>query len=169
MWNSGVAGRRCAAAGTPGGEQQAALALGEGGELGDHRQAEAVGVGGVDAADQCIDETLVDLVAEPHPDQRADRVRWVAGPWQQRFDGGAQLAGHAQQAARRQGGEVAGHAEQQAVGDAVQAAVPDEGARRRWRRELGAEADPLGQGGALGNPGEEGVGALVDGRAPGER
>ena len=34
--------------------------------------------------------------------------------------------------------------------------------------ELGAEADPLGQGGALGQR-EKGVGALVDGRAPGER
>ena len=35
---------------------------------------EAVGVGGVDAADERVDEALVDLVAEAGPHERADRV-----------------------------------------------------------------------------------------------
>ena len=41
------------------------MTVGQRGELGNHGQAEAVGVGAVDAADQRIDEPLVDLVAEP--------------------------------------------------------------------------------------------------------
>ena len=63
---------------TPGAQQQAAPAAGEGGQLRDHRQAEAVGVGGVDASDESVDEALVDLVAEPATNEGADRVGWIA-------------------------------------------------------------------------------------------
>ena len=95
----------------------------------------------------------------------ADRVAWVA-PSVAAAVRRRRAACRAALSSRlvASGDEVAGHAEQQPVGDAVETAVPDEGARRRRRRELAAEADPSGQGGAVGNPRQEGVGALVDGR-----
>ena len=62
--------RRC----RPRGEQDAAVAAGQGGQLRHLGEAEAVGVGRIDAAHERIDEALVDLVAEPGPDELADRV-----------------------------------------------------------------------------------------------
>ena len=78
--------RRNGAPSASSGEQQAALAGREGRQLGHHGEAEAVGVGGVDAADEGVDEALVDLVAEAGADQRADRITVRTGGRQQRLD-----------------------------------------------------------------------------------
>ena len=125
---------------TPGAEQQAAPAAGEGGQLRHHRQAEAVGVGGVDAADEGVDEALVDLVAEPATHEGADRVGGIAAR-EERLGGGAQLAADRQQAARRQAQEVGGHAEQQALGDRVETVEPDGGGGVRRRGQCAGEPD----------------------------
>ena len=152
----------------PSAEQQAASASGEGGQLRDHRQAEAVGIGGVDAADEGVDEALVDLVAEPVTDEGADRVGGVAAR-QQRFGGGAQLAADGQQAARRQAQEVGGHAQEQALGDRVQTPEPDGRGGGGRRGQLAGEPDLGGEGGGVGHARQERVGALVDGGHAGER
>ena len=55
-------------------EEHAAVPRGELGDLRHGGEAEPVGVGGVDAADERIDEPLVHLVAEPGAHERADRV-----------------------------------------------------------------------------------------------
>ena len=152
----------------PGGEQQAALPVAEGSELGDHRQAEVVGVGGVDAAHQGVDEALVDLVAEPATDQPPDRVAGVGAGRQQWLDCRPQLAADADQPAPRQRADASRHPQHHSVGQVVETVVPHEGARRCRGSELFAETDPLGEGGAVGDSGEEGIGALVDCRATGE-
>ena len=83
-------------------EQQAAV-LGEGvGDLRGHRpQAQVVGVAGVDAADQRVDQAVEHLVAEAGPDGQAEGVALVAGrvpAGQQGLDRGPGLAPPRQQA-----------------------------------------------------------------------
>ena len=50
------------------------MAGGEGLELGNFGEAELVGVGGVDAADESVDETLVYLCPEPSANVLANGV-----------------------------------------------------------------------------------------------
>ena len=57
-----------------GAEEQAAVRPRQRVELWDLGQAETVGVGGVDAADERVDEAFMNLVAETGPDELADRV-----------------------------------------------------------------------------------------------
>ena len=169
-WNTGPAAGGASAPQPPGAEQQAAPAAGEGGQLGHHRQAEAVGVGGVDAADEGVDEALVDLVAEPAAHERADRVVGVAAAGQQRLERGAQLAAPptaGRCVARRS--DVGRHAEQQPSGIGCSpsnhtAAVAPVG-------DVSSSPRPTARASAVacGHAGEEGVGALVDGGQPGER
>ena len=126
-----------------------------------------VGVGGVDAADQGIDEPFVDLVAEAAADERADRVVRVVAAGEQRLGGGSELAPERQQPGGRQPCDVGRHAEQDTLRDRVQPVVPDGCGRRGRRRQV--ELERAGEIGGVGHAGEEGVGALVDGRQPGER
>ena len=71
--------------------------LGELGELRHRGEAEVVGVGGVDAADERVDQPLVDLVAEAARGSSAPIESSAIGAWQERLGGGAQLAPPRQQ------------------------------------------------------------------------
>ena len=84
----------------------------------------------------------MDLVAEPGPDERADRVGVDAVRGEQRLEAGAQLA-RATTAAGWPASlsEVGRHAEQQALGDRVQPVAPHERRAAGRRRQRVAEAD----------------------------
>ncbi len=83
------------------------------GKLRNCREAEVIGVGRVDAADERIDESFVDLIAEPRSHVRADRVGLRIAAPTEHLGGGAQLAANRQQAttgpsrARRWAGRAA--------------------------------------------------------------
>ena len=71
-------------------QQEAPLARREVEQLRHLAEAEAVGVGRVDAADERVDEALLDLVAEPGAHELPDRVVVDGRPREERFERGAQ-------------------------------------------------------------------------------
>ncbi len=132
-------------------------------------QTRVIGVGGVDAADQRIDQSIVDLVAEACPDQRTERVVGI-GARQQRLGGGPQLARPAQQ----RGGDERSHrgrnAEHDATGDRVHAVVPDHRRGVGRRGHVAARQPDLAcKCNGVRDAGEIGVGPLVDVCQPAER
>ena len=149
-------------------QQEAALARREFVQLWHLAEAEPVGVGGVDAADERIDEPFLHLVAEPGADEPPDRVGVDRRPGEERFERGAGLAPPGEQPGRGERSEMPGHAEQEAVGDPVQRVVPDRGVHRLGRHQLVGEADLRRQLRRVRDPGEEGVGTAVDHVQPGE-
>ncbi len=149
-------------------DQHAAALPGEIGDLGNRGQAEVVGVGGVDAADQGVDQPEVHLGAEAGPDEGPQRVGLQTGTWSERLGRCPQLAGPGQQARPGQRQHIGGHAEQQPLGDVVQAIPPHRRLAGRRRDEVVAEADLVGECGTPRDPGEECIGSLVDGPVAGE-
>ena len=97
-------------------------------------EVHAVGVGGVDAADQRVHQQFLDLVSEPGADQRPHgTVGATAG--QQRLERGPCLASPAEQAARRQARRAGRHAEHETLGDRVEVRRAPRGSRSprsRW-------------------------------------
>ena len=71
-------------------QQQAAATAGERLHLGHGAEVHAVGVGGVDAADQRVDQQLLDLVAEPASGSARRRNRRCRRAGQQRLERGPQ-------------------------------------------------------------------------------
>jgi hypothetical protein len=120
-------GRRLRAA--PQAEQEAALLACDRRQLG-HRggEAEVVGVAGVDAADQRVDEPFQHLPPKAGTHQRAERVVGDRRARQHGVECGARLSAGRQQPRAAQSHQPLRHAEHQAGGDRVQrAAVEHEG------------------------------------------
>ena len=111
----------------------------------------------------------MDLGAEPARIVRPEGVGGERGAWRSGSVAGAQLAGPRQQPGAGQSQQVGGHAEQQPLGDVVQAVPPHCGVGPLRGDEVCGEADLGGQRRRPRHPGEERVGALVDGGEPGER
>ena len=149
------------------GEEQAAVVT-QCSQLRHAGQAEAVGVGGVDAADQRIDEPVLHLVAEADADQAADAVADRRAPWQQGLEGRPQLALDREQAARREAPHVTGHAQGKTFGDRMETVEPHGGLGVRGRRELVGQTDVSRQLHGLRDAGEERVGSFVDRRQAAE-
>ena len=120
--------RWCGAARPAGGEEEASSRAGECSELGHHLHTETVGVGGIDAADERVDEAVVDLAAESLPDEGADRVAVITAG-ENHVESGSSLAPPCEQVARGQPGDLSRHTEDDAVGDRVEPVEPDGGVR----------------------------------------
>ena len=141
----------------------------ETGELRHLGETEAVGVGCVDAADERVDETLVDLVAEAGPYEASDAVGFGRRAREERLDRGAGLAPGREQPGARQREGVAGDAEDEPVGDVVEPVLPDGGSHPLRVDEIVAQSHLVGQRRRVGHAGEVGVGGAVDGIQPRER
>jgi len=118
-------------------------ARGECVDLRDGLETEAVGVGGVDAAHQGVDETFVHLPAESTADEGADGVT-VRHARQDRFDARAQLAERAEESRHRERAHLRGHPHENVARDLVQAVVPHVRARAGGRGECRTEAEVAG-------------------------
>ena len=97
---------RCRRAGRAGAEQEAALRDGDVVQLWHLAEAEPVGVGGVDAADERVDEAFLHLVAEPGADEPPDRVVVDGRPGKERLERGAGLAPPGEQPGRGERSDV---------------------------------------------------------------
>ena len=137
--------------------------LGELGELGHGGEAGMVGVGGVDAADQGVDQPVVDLEPEAGADQRSDRVRWI-GARQERFGGGAQLALPAQQRGRDERPHRCRYAEHDPARDRMQlVVVPHHRLGVGRRREVARlQPDLAGERDRVRHTPQVGIGPFVD-------
>ncbi len=155
---------------------EAGVAAGGVGDLGGGRgDAEAVGVAGVDAADEGVDDALEHLVAEARADQLADRAV-ALGPVTGQFAGRVGrvvevAAGDLDGLGRHQaaGGElveVGGHAEDVGLGQAPQGAPhPEVGGGLVGADQLVEQAQLLAEVDRPRHAGEEGVRAQLDGQA----
>ena len=144
---------------------------GEGRGPGGH--AETVGVAGVHAAQQGRDQALEHLVAHPAAHQLAHRLvtarpgRTLVGAHGQVL-GGPLDPGRRHRAGGGQRVEIGGDAEHQAVGERPKLTEAVEVGLAGGRRDqLVIEPELAAQVDRVGDPGQEGVGGLVDG-PPGE-
>ena len=127
-----------------------------------------VGVAGVDRTHQGVDETLEHLVAETIADQASETVVMWRRPGEHQVQGGAGHAAGTQQAGPDQAGQAGGHAEHQTLRDGVEGlAMPDVGVTRGWRHQV-VDTEFGTQRTGPRNPGQEGIGGLVDLGQPGK-
>ena len=168
----GEEGRAGRGSGPPQGEQEAAAPPGGGVELGRHGLGgQQSGVAGVDAAEQRVDQAHRHLAAEAAADEVGDgevlpasRSGAAPGPGRR----GARPVGESSRD-RRTGTIRPGTPSIRPSGRARSLpADPQQGPPRLRGDQLGVDAELPAQAQAVGDPGDEGVGALVDGEA-GER
>lgn len=158
---SGGGGSGGAASCAPSREQHAAPGC-ESRDLWHLGKTEPVGVGGVDAADQRVDEPFVHFVAESCPNVWADRVGIGRRAWQERLEGGPRLTAPRDQSRTSERERIAGHSQHQACGDVVQLVMPHRRTNRLGVREVVAQANLGSECHGIGNTRQESVRSAID-------